>query len=245
MFVRREADPSGWINDDKTRERFLIMRSLTEVVKHHMAELIIFEQEKFTFPDDLKFQGLNKFIGMKGDCYNELIEVFYYNLDKEEKVIAFIIGHILLPRRYNIIKLTPTDVCLLYAIVFRIQTNWVAIFKEHILEVGTSEGHRLLYGVFISKVLEHYGVDFTNEKKQTCGRENLIGKATLTCIGMNRTSQGWDFRDENVVQNKRMSHGNNVSDEEVEILNSEFEIRVNDRFKRASKRINTFNNSLA
>ncbi|WVY96648.1 hypothetical protein V8G54_028799 [Vigna mungo] len=125
---------------------------------------------------------------MKGDCYNELIEVFYYNvkeidgnihsrvkgvdividddvwwkftgmknegelshkfdcprykkirktemfksfmryrgryrkekgflfkwLDKEEKVIAFIIGHILLPGRYNIIKLTPRDVCLLY-----------------------------------------------------------------------------------------------------------------------------------
>ncbi|WVY92424.1 hypothetical protein V8G54_031512 [Vigna mungo] len=105
-------------------------------------------------------------------------------LDKEEKVIAFIIGHILLLGRYNIIKLTPMDVCLLYAIVFKIQTNWVVIFKEHILEVGTSEGHRLPYGVFISKVLEHYGVDFTNEKKQTCGRENLIGKATLTCIGM-------------------------------------------------------------
>ncbi|WVY91079.1 hypothetical protein V8G54_036593 [Vigna mungo] len=155
------------------------MRSLTEVVKHHMVELTLFEQEGFTFPDDLKFQGLNKFIAMKGDSYDELVEVFYYNvkeidgkiysrikgvdividdniwwkftglrnegryrkekgflfkwLDKEEKVLAFIIGHILLPGRYNFTKLTPMDVCLLYAIVFRIQTNWVAVFKEHIL----------------------------------------------------------------------------------------------------------------
>ncbi|WVZ03149.1 hypothetical protein V8G54_023955 [Vigna mungo] len=86
-------------------------------------------------------------------------------LDKEEKVIAFIIGHILLQGRYNFTKLTPMDVCLLYAIVFRIQTNWVVVFKKHILEVGMSEGHRLPYGVLISKVLEHYGVDFTDEKK--------------------------------------------------------------------------------
>ncbi|WVZ24514.1 hypothetical protein V8G54_003058 [Vigna mungo] len=79
-------------------------------------------------------------------------------------------------------RLTPMDVCLLYEIVFRIQTNWVVVFKEHILEVGMSEGHRLPYGVLIIKVLEHYGVDFTDEKKQICGRETLIGKATLTCI---------------------------------------------------------------
>ncbi|WVZ23168.1 hypothetical protein V8G54_001712 [Vigna mungo] len=109
------------------------------------------------------------------------------------------------------------DVYLLYAIVFRIQTNWVAIFKEHILEVGMSEGHKLPYGVFISKVLDHH----------------------------KKTSQGWVFGDENVVQDEKMPCGNNVSDEEFETLNSEFEIRVNDRFKRASKRINNFNNSLA
>ncbi|WVZ22374.1 hypothetical protein V8G54_000918 [Vigna mungo] len=157
---------------------------------------------------------------MKGDCYNELVEVFYYNVKEIDgnihsrvKGVDIVIdddvwwkftglknegelSHKFYCPRYKKIRktkmfksflryrgrLTPMDVCLLYAIVFGIQTNWVTIFKEHILEVGMSEGHRLPYGVFISKVLEHYGVDFTNEKKQTCGRENLIGKATLTCI---------------------------------------------------------------
>ncbi|WVZ18210.1 hypothetical protein V8G54_005532 [Vigna mungo] len=116
-------------------------------------------------------------------------------LDKEEKVIAFIIGHILLPERYNIIKMTPKDVCLLYAIVERIQTNWVAVFKEHILELGTGGWHKLPYGVFTSKVLETCGIILTMENKRTCGKENMIGKATLTCIGMKRTPLGWVFRD--------------------------------------------------
>ncbi|WVZ01815.1 hypothetical protein V8G54_022621 [Vigna mungo] len=116
---------------------------------------------------------------MKGDCYYNLVEVFFHNvrevdgnihsrvkgvdiiinndtwwriaklkdagrykkekgfllkwLDKEEKVIAFFIGYVLLPGRYNLIKLTPTDVCLLNAIVQKIPTNWVAIFKRQIL----------------------------------------------------------------------------------------------------------------
>ncbi|WVZ24670.1 hypothetical protein V8G54_003214 [Vigna mungo] len=108
-----------------------------------------------------------------------------------------------------------------------------------------SEGHRLPYGVLISKVLEHYGVDFTEEKKQVCGRENLIGKATITCIGMKKTSQGWIFSDENVVQNEKLQRKNNDSDEEFKTSNSEFEIRVDNRFNRTSKRINNFNNSLA
>ncbi|WVZ18205.1 hypothetical protein V8G54_005527 [Vigna mungo] len=179
-----------------------MLRTLNEVVKHKMSELDLFEQEEFIFPEDIKFQGLDKFIKMEGNCYHELVEIaglkevgvlshkfdcplykkirktemiksfmryrgryrkekgFLFKwLDKEEKVIAFIIGHILLPGRYSIIKLTPKDVCLLYSIVQRIQKNWVVVFKEHILEVGTGGWHKLPYGVFISKVLE------------TCGRK--------------------------------------------------------------------------
>ncbi|WVY99192.1 hypothetical protein V8G54_031343 [Vigna mungo] len=204
---------------------------------------------------------------MKGDCYNELVEVFYYNvkevngnihsrvkgvdiiinddiwlkfvglrnegrystekgflfkwLDKEEKVVAFIIGHILLPGRCNIKKLTFVDFCLLYAIECKIQTNCVVVFKEHILEVGTCEWHRL-----------PYGVNLTGENKQTCGKKNMIGKVTLTCIGMKRTSQGWIFSDEDDSLKRKESSVNQDSDQEFGPPNSEFEIRVNDRFKR-------------
>ncbi|WVZ15356.1 hypothetical protein V8G54_012922 [Vigna mungo] len=147
---------------------------------------------------------------MKGDNYDELVEVFYYNVKEIdgkiyswEKGVDIVIDDNIwwkftglrnegelshkfdCPRyrktrktemfksfmRYQR-RLTPMDVCLLYAIVFRIQTNWVAVFKGQILEVRMSEGHILPYGVLISKVLEHYGVDFTDEKKHICGKIN-------------------------------------------------------------------------
>ncbi|WVZ01854.1 hypothetical protein V8G54_022660 [Vigna mungo] len=74
------------------------------------------------------------------------------------------------------------DVYLLNAIMQRVQTNWVVVFKWHILDVGINDGHRLPYGVFISKVLEQSGVNLSGEKKLSWSRENLVGKATLTCI---------------------------------------------------------------
>ncbi|WVZ24355.1 hypothetical protein V8G54_002899 [Vigna mungo] len=72
----------------------------------------------------------------------------------------------------------------------------------------------------------------------------MIGKATITCIGMKKTPKGWVFSDENVLQKEKVPPVNKDSDEELGSLNSEFEIRVNDKFKRTSKRINNFNNSL-
>ncbi|WVZ24399.1 hypothetical protein V8G54_002943, partial [Vigna mungo] len=52
-----------------------------------------------------------------------------------------------------------------------------------------------------SKVLEQSGVNYIGENKLTCTKANLIGKATLTCIGLKRTTFGWIFnRFENVFK---------------------------------------------
>ncbi|WVZ25219.1 hypothetical protein V8G54_003763 [Vigna mungo] len=60
---------------------------------------------------------------------------------------------------------------------------------------------------------------------------------------MKRTPQGWLFNDEEDSRKGKESSVNQDSDKEFS-LNLEFEIRVNDRFKRTSKRINDFNKSL-
>lgn len=44
-------------------------------------------------------------------------------LNREEKIVAHIIGHILVPGRYNLIKLTSKDVYLLNVIMVQIPTN--------------------------------------------------------------------------------------------------------------------------
>lgn len=277
-----------------------------KVIKHETIELSLFCQEKFSFPKNIWFQGLDTFTQMKGDCYPDVVEVFYNNvkvvdgnihsrvkgvdivinndtqshqlncrqnqitrktnmfkdymryhgryrkektflfkwLYKEEKVVTFIIGHILLPGRPNLIKLTPRDVCLLNGIIQRIPTNWVAVLKWHILDVWNNNWHRLPYGVFISKVLEQNGVNLSREEKFTQSKANLIGKATLTCIGLKKTTFGWCFIDEAGPTKEKETLLDYDSNQEFPPPNSEFEKRVGDRLKRVTKRINSIKKTL-
>ncbi|WVY93889.1 hypothetical protein V8G54_032977 [Vigna mungo] len=45
----------------------------------------------------------------------------------------------------------------------------------------------------MSKILSLNGVNLNGENKVTCSKENQIGKETLTCIGLKRTTLGWIF----------------------------------------------------
>ncbi|KOM43179.1 hypothetical protein LR48_Vigan05g078300 [Vigna angularis] len=53
------------------------------------------------------------------------------------------------------------DLFLVHAIKTRIPTNWVAVMSEHMIEIASSHGQILPYGVFISRVLKHHQVDLT------------------------------------------------------------------------------------
>ncbi|KAG2380594.1 uncharacterized protein HKW66_Vig0248940 [Vigna angularis] len=76
-----------------------------------------------------------------------------------------------------------------------IPTNWVAVMSEHMIEIASSHGHILPYGVFISRVLKHHQVDLTGEKKIWCTKSNEIGKAALRHNGLKKTKDGWVFND--------------------------------------------------
>ncbi|WVY95660.1 hypothetical protein V8G54_027811 [Vigna mungo] len=67
-------------------------------------------------------------------------------LNKEEKIVAHNIGHILILGRANLIKLTPN---LLNVIMLRIPTNWVVVFKWHIIDVAVNDWCKLPYFVLI------------------------------------------------------------------------------------------------
>ncbi|WVZ23575.1 hypothetical protein V8G54_002119 [Vigna mungo] len=141
------------------------------------------------FQATLGYQGLSTFVQMKEKGF------LHRWLDKEEKMIAYIIYWILLPGRPHAYKLSTEDLYVLSAIMFRIPTNWVAVFKKHIIDIGINDWSNLPYGVFISKVLSLSGVNLTGETKITCNRTNQIGKAILTCIGLKKTALGWIFSD--------------------------------------------------
>ncbi|KOM43099.1 hypothetical protein LR48_Vigan05g070300 [Vigna angularis] len=71
-------------------------------------------------------------------------------LNKEEKLIAYVLTWLLLPRRLVEDRMSTEDVFLLHAIKNRIPTNWVAVLKDHMITAGDKYAHKLPYGVFIS-----------------------------------------------------------------------------------------------
>ncbi|WVZ25981.1 hypothetical protein V8G54_004525 [Vigna mungo] len=241
----REANSSGWINDDNTRERFLMLRTLKEVVKHKMAELTLFEQEEFMFPDDLRFQ----------------VEVFYHNVKELDgnihsrvKCVDIVIDNDMWRKIAGLKEvgvLSHKSDCPLYKKIrktemFKSFMRYCGRYKKEkgFLFKWLDKEEKLPYGVFISKVLETCGVILIGENKRMCGKENVIGKATLTCIGMKRTPLGWVFRDESNSTKMEETTEEYGSDQESAPSNSEFEKRVEERFKKASKRVNILSKSL-
>ncbi|KOM54718.1 hypothetical protein LR48_Vigan10g061000 [Vigna angularis] len=82
-------------------------------------------------------------------------------LNKEEKMIAYVLTWLLLPGRLNEDKMSTEDEFLLNAIKTRIPTNWVAVLKHHMIAAGDDYAHKFPYGVFISKICSKKHVTFT------------------------------------------------------------------------------------
>ncbi|KOM48332.1 hypothetical protein LR48_Vigan07g203600 [Vigna angularis] len=118
--------------------------------------------------------GLNKF-----DIYNNLLKdlnmIGKYDsfsidhLSKEERIWAYVITWILLPRSEDQSLLNAEDVYLLYAL----QTI-----------------------VFISRILRLENVDITNEITIVDIKKNVIEKVFLEHLGLGKGKEGWIFKDE-------------------------------------------------
>ncbi|KOM29423.1 hypothetical protein LR48_Vigan681s000400 [Vigna angularis] len=85
--VTRNANPSGWISDEEIRGNFLFWRVIKYVVPHKYLDLQLFKKEGFLFQEWIAYIGLTDFVQMKGDCYQDLVEVFYTNLRVVNEVI--------------------------------------------------------------------------------------------------------------------------------------------------------------
>ncbi|KOM47466.1 hypothetical protein LR48_Vigan07g117000 [Vigna angularis] len=134
-------------------------------------------------------------------------------LNKEEKMIAYVLTWLLLPGRYVQDRMSTEDVFLLNAIKTRIPTNWVAVLKDHMIAAGDQYAHQLPYGVFISQSQE-------------------IGILSLFSIGLERTVNVWFFRDELTIG----STPTPVADHTAFIPQTDFEKYVVDQLRKKSER---------
>lgn len=128
--------------------------------------------------------------------------------------------------------------------MFRIPTNWVVVFKEHIIDIGVNDWCNLQCSVFINKILTLSGVNLTGENKITCTKVNQIGKTTLTCIGLKKTVLGWIFSDELNPAKVQDEQPNSDSGQELPSPMTEFERFIANRSEKVFKRASLMKKSL-
>ncbi|KOM51874.1 hypothetical protein LR48_Vigan09g053300 [Vigna angularis] len=304
--VTRNAIPCGWISDEEIRGKLLYWRVIKYVVPHKYLALQLFKKEGFLFQEWIAYQRLTDLVKMNGDCYPDLVEVFYTNLrvvngvihsrvkgvnitvddnvwldiaglkaegldshirnsesnrwltkraiyinflryprryrvdkqylhdglNKEEKIIAYVPTSLLLLGRYVEDIISIEDVFLLNAIKTRIPTNWVAVLKDHMIAVGDKYAHQLPSSAFISQVLILQGVDVSQEVRLVCNKSQEIGILSLFSIGLERTVNGWFFRDEKTFG----STPTLAADHTAFIPQTDFEKYVVDQFRKKSER---------
>ncbi|KOM48203.1 hypothetical protein LR48_Vigan07g190700 [Vigna angularis] len=259
----RNASPSRWISDSDARERYICWKNIKEVVPHKSIELSLFRTEDFTFLEKLDHQGLRTFVQMKGDCYPNLVNVFYINLKvvngdihSRVKGVDIVINNDTWLQVANLInegRMSHLPDCLqkrwtrktqMFKDCMRIPTNWVTVFKWRIIDVGINDWFDLPYGVFISKLLSLSDINLTSETKVTCNKANQIGKAILTCIGLKKIALGWIFSNEqDTTKNQDELHDSN-NEHTLPSPMSEFEKFMAKRFEKVSKRANLMKKSL-
>ncbi|KOM34681.1 hypothetical protein LR48_Vigan02g083100 [Vigna angularis] len=131
-------------------------------------------------------------------------------LNKEEKVIAYVLTWLLLPGKFVEDKMSTKDVFLLNAIKTRIPTNWVVVLNSHMISARDNYAHKLPYGVFISKILVLQGVDVYEEDRLSFYKSQEIGIPSLFSIGLERIVNGWFFTDEqNIWKSTYCLHSTN------------------------------------
>ena len=61
-----------------------------------------------------------------------------------------------------------------------IKVNWVYIINEHMLKSKRLTDYRFPYAILVSKLIDHFGIDTSNERNETIKVVSDIDNSTLT-----------------------------------------------------------------
>ena len=89
------------------------------------------------------------------------------NLTLIPRLLAHIIAWQLTPRGMNHVVLHEEDLILLYCIMNQFKVNWVSTMVEHMLKSSRLPDYRFPYPIFVSKLIDYFEVDTTNERNDT------------------------------------------------------------------------------
>ncbi|KAF1889806.1 hypothetical protein Lal_00025135 [Lupinus albus] len=143
-----------------------------------------FEFEDFLFPYILRQQKLFDFCCEANNIYPELVREEIERrkqqrlgetvknsdilsagyLTLENRLIHYFLSYVILPKFSNHSQICDIELQLMYAIKFNININWTKMIMNQMWHVRGSQSP-LPYAIFITKILEHFGVSLDGETK--------------------------------------------------------------------------------
>jgi len=123
-------------------------------------------------PTHRGFPGINRLDIYQGCLWDPTAKRDYSifragGMKKDERVLAFLIAWILVPRNVNHAQLTREDVFLIHAFKSNILINWSEVVSDTMQKAIKLPNYPLPYVVFVCKVLEHYKVNLSGEASYT------------------------------------------------------------------------------
>ncbi|KAF1885956.1 hypothetical protein Lal_00018497 [Lupinus albus] len=85
-------------------------------------------------------------------------------LTLEDRLIHYFLTYVILPKFSNHSQISDIELQLMYAIKFNIKINWAKMIMQQMWHVRDSQS-LLPYAIFITKILEHFGVSLDGETK--------------------------------------------------------------------------------
>jgi len=108
------------------------------------------------------------------------------NLNLTPRILAYVIAWKLTPRGSNHDVLHEEDLIMLHCIMNQIKINWVCIMMEHMLKSIKLTDYKFPYAIFVSKLIDYFEVDTTDERNKTIKAVSEIDNATLTKMGFQK-----------------------------------------------------------
>ncbi|KAF1874146.1 hypothetical protein Lal_00041591 [Lupinus albus] len=85
-------------------------------------------------------------------------------LTLEDRLVHYFLTYVILPKFSNHSQISDIELQLMYAIKYNININWTKMIMQQMWHVRGSQ-RPLPYAIFITKILEHFGVSLDGETK--------------------------------------------------------------------------------
>jgi len=135
-----------------------------------------------------KVQYFNQGVHNQGE---ETRNFYMGRLRVEERLIVIVVTKIIMPRGINHATLNEGDLVVMYCIQDGVVVDWTYTMCDHMMKAKRLTNFKIPYMGFISKFIEHFGVDVEGELEESTGPLNQVSTLNMHKIGFTKVGNAW------------------------------------------------------